>query len=52
MVNVTVRLKNGATVHFQVKNMAEAIQRIETEYYTRAKRVDFEQADEQKGGEP
>ena len=49
-MKVTVWLKNGATVSFQVKNMAEAIQRIETEYYTRAKRVDFEQTDEQEGG--
>lgn len=52
MVKVTVWLRNGATVEFRAKNMVEAMQRIEAEYYTRAKRVDFAQDDEQEGGDP
>ena len=52
MVKVTVWLRNGATVKFRAKNMVEAMQRIEAEYYTNAKRVDFAQDDEQEGGDP
>lgn len=52
MVKVTVWLRDGETVTFRSKNMYEAIQRIEAEFYTNAKRVDFEQANEQEGGDP
>lgn len=52
MVKVTVWLRNGATVEFCAKNMVEAIQRIEAEYYNRAKRIDFAHDDEQEGGDP
>ena len=52
MVKVTVWLRDGETVTFRSKNMYEAIQRIEAEFYTNAKRVDFAQDDEQEGGDP